>query len=153
MRHKSQVSGSAPGLGLKRVYARPEASDGTRILVDRLWPRGITKDKARIDIWLKDIAPSDSLRRRVHAKQVSWDQFVADYGRELAQEPGAGAAQELLDRVAREPVTLLYAARDETHNNAIALKAWLLGKLAGGRGVRAPAKRSERARPKKATPR
>jgi len=153
MGHKSPVSGSAAGLGVKRVYAPADASDGTRILVDRLWPRGMSKDKARIDIWLKDIAPSDTLRRRVHAKQATWDQFVVDYGRELAREPGARAAQELLARIVREPVTLLYAARDETHNNAIALKAWLLGQLAGGPGVGARAKRSERARPKKATPR
>ena len=148
MGHKSRMSGSASGLGVKRVYAPADASDGTRILVDRLWPRGMSKDKARIDIWLKDIAPSDTLRRRVHAKQVSWDEFVVDYGRELAQEPGARAAQELLARIVREPVTLIYAARDQSHNNAIALKDWLLGKLAGGRGVAASAKRSERARPK-----
>jgi uncharacterized protein YeaO (DUF488 family) len=149
----SPVSGSAPRLGVKRVYAAFDAQDGTRILVDRLWPRGIAKDKAKIDLWLKDIAPSEGLRRRVHTKQATWHEFEVDYARELAQEPGASAAQELLARIAREPVTLLYAAREETHNNAIALKNWLLGKLAVGRGAGAAAKKPPRAYAKKPAPR
>jgi uncharacterized protein YeaO (DUF488 family) len=153
MPNKSPASGSAPRLGVKRVYAPFEAQDGTRILVDRLWPRGIAKDKAKIDLWLKDVAPSEALRRRVHAKQATWHEFEIDYGRELAQEPGASAAQALLARIAREPVTLLYAAREETHNNAIALKNWLLGKLGGRGGVSARAKKPARADAKKAAPR
>lgn len=147
-----QASPSRAGsrLGVKRVYAPAEAQDGTRILVDRLWPRGIAKEKAKIDIWLKDIAPSEALRRRVHAKEVSWDEFVFDYGRELAREPGASAAQELIARIARAPVTLLYAARDEQNNNAIALKLWLLNKLAAGRARSAGPQRSARTPAKKA---
>jgi uncharacterized protein YeaO (DUF488 family) len=141
MKDKQPRLGSAARLAVKRVYAPAGAQDGTRILVDRLWPRGLAKNKAKIDIWLKDIAPSDALRRRVHAKQASWDEFVADYGRELRQEPGASAAQDLIARMARGPVTLLYAARDETHNNAVALKNWLLSKPAR----RGAAKRSHRA--------
>lgn len=114
---------------LKRVYAEPSAGDGTRILVDRLWPRGLAKDKARIDFWLKDIAPSDALRRRVHANATAWQEFLVDYGQELAQEPAASAAKDLIERIRREPVTLLYAARDETRNNAVVLKNWLQAKL------------------------
>src|SRR5262245_52875315 len=149
MRQKSPVPRSAARLGIKRVYADANPKDGTRILVDRLWPRGIAKDKAKIDIWLKDIAPSEALRRRVHAGQATWDEFAVEYARELAQEPGASAAQALLARLAREPVTLLYAARDETHNNAIALKAWLLRKLGAGRGAAHRAKRAARLEAKK----
>src|SRR6185295_16338143 len=127
----SKPTGSRPGdrIAVKRVYAPLAPQDGTRILVDRLWARGVSKDKAKIDLWLKDIAPSDGLRRRVHGGQMAWDRFVVDYGRELAQEPGASAASELLARIGREPLTLLYAARNETQNNAVALKHWLLGKL------------------------
>jgi uncharacterized protein YeaO (DUF488 family) len=140
----SKQTGSRPAdrVAVKRVYAPASPQDGTRILVDRLWPRGVSKDKAKIDIWLKDIAPSDGLRRRVHGGQAAWDAFVVDYGRELAQEPGASAASELLTRIGREPVTLLYAARNETQNNAVALKHWLLGKMrAGAGGARATASR------------
>jgi uncharacterized protein YeaO (DUF488 family) len=110
---------------LKRVYAPAEAGDGLRVLVDRLWPRGISKDKARIDLWLKDIAPSDALRRRVHADVMAWDAFVLDYAHELAREPAHGAAEELRKLLRKGPVTLLYAARDEEHNNAVALKRLL----------------------------
>jgi len=110
---------------LKRVYAPAEAGDGLRVLVDRLWPRGISKGKARIDLWLKDIAPSDALRRRVHADPSAWDAFVLDYAHELAREPAHGAAGELRKHLRKGPVTLLYAARDETHNNAVALKRLL----------------------------
>lgn len=70
-------------LQLKRVYQAPEASDGTRILVDRLWPRGVTKEKAGIDLWLKDIAPSDALRKRFHGKPQDWNAFCVAYAEEL----------------------------------------------------------------------
>jgi uncharacterized protein YeaO (DUF488 family) len=130
----------ADRVALKRVYAPHSAQDGTRILVDRLWPRGLSKDKAKIDIWLKDIAPSDGLRRRVHGDPEAWAAFVLDYGRELAQEPAASAARELLGRIDREPVTLIYAARNEAQNNAVALKDWLVGKLGAGRARAATAR-------------
>jgi uncharacterized protein YeaO (DUF488 family) len=110
---------------IKRVYAPAEAGDGLRVLVDRLWPRGIAKEKARIDLWLKDVAPSDALRRRVHADPSAWDAFVLDYAHELAHEPAQGAAEELRAHLRKGAVTLLYAARDETHNNAVALKRLL----------------------------
>jgi uncharacterized protein YeaO (DUF488 family) len=115
----------AHSLRIKRVYEPAEESDGFRVLVDRLWPRGVAKAKAHIDLWLKDIAPSDELRRRVHADPTEWNKFVSDYGRELKQEPARAAIATLQQRIGREPVTLLYAARDEVHNNAVALKHWL----------------------------
>src|SRR5271169_3286308 len=112
---------------IKRVYAPPEEGDGFRVLVDRLWPRGIAKDKARIDLWLKDVAPSDQLRRRFHGEPSKWREFVEAYGRELEEAPAAAALEILRETAGRKPVTLLYAARDEDHNNAVALKSWLEG--------------------------
>ena len=112
-------------LALKRVYEPPAPEDGTRILVDRLWSRGIARDKARIDLWLKDIAPSDALRQRFHGKPDDWDAFCVAYFAELKEPAAQAAARDLLDRLHQGPVTLLYAARDERHNNAVALRMWL----------------------------
>jgi uncharacterized protein YeaO (DUF488 family) len=112
-------------LAVKRVYEAPDVGDGTRILVDRLWPRGLAKQKARIDLWLRDIAPSDALRKRFHAKPEEWDAFCAAYEAELKRDAAEAATTELLARLRKGPVTLLYAARDEHRNNAIALKRWL----------------------------
>ncbi len=112
-------------LAIKRIYDAPGANDGTRLLVDRLWPRGIAKDRARIGLWLKDIAPSHDLRKRFHGKPDDWDAFRAAYAAELEGEAAQAAVRELRARLREGPVTLLYAARDESHNNAVALKAWL----------------------------
>lgn len=104
---------------LKRIYEQPEADDGYRILVDRLWPRGIRKADARLDAWLKDIAPSDELRKDLHAHPEKYVEFRARYERELEQH--AAVVNELRARIAAGPVTLLYAAKDTEHNNARAL--------------------------------
>jgi len=112
-------------LVLKRVYQPPHADDGTRVLVDRLWPRGIAKAKAKIDLWIKDIAPSDGLRKRFHGKPDDWDAFRAAYFSELKGAAAQAAAKELLDCLQSGPVTLLYAARNEQQNNAVALKSWI----------------------------
>ena len=106
---------------LKRIYEAPAASDGMRILVDRLWPRGIAK--AKIDLWLKDIAPSDALRKRFHGHPEDWDEFRKAYAAELTR--AGEAVKELRSHLRTGTVTLLYAARDEEHNNAAALKQWL----------------------------
>jgi uncharacterized protein YeaO (DUF488 family) len=122
--------GTVSHLQIKRVYDRPAADDGVRILVDRLWPRGLTKAKARVDVWLKDVAPSDALRHHFHGEPDEWKEFVSAYGRELAREPAKTAAADLLQRLRREPVTtLLYGSRDEVHNNAVVLKQWLERRL------------------------
>ena len=115
-------------ISLKRVYDPIAADDGTRILVDRLWPRGIAKAKAGIDLWLKDISPSDELRKRFHARPESWDEFRAAYAAELEGATARAAAAELRTLMQKGPVTLLYAAKDERHNNAVALKEWLEGR-------------------------
>jgi uncharacterized protein YeaO (DUF488 family) len=112
-------------LAIKRIYEPAQASDGTRILVDRLWPRGIAKDKARIDRWLKDIAPSDALRRRFHDQPDEWEAFCSDYFSELEGAAAQAAAKDLLEQLRHCPVTLLYAARNPARNNAVALKIWL----------------------------
>jgi uncharacterized protein YeaO (DUF488 family) len=112
-------------LKVKRIYEPAASADGVRILVDRLWPRGIAKDKAKIDLWLKAIAPSDPLRKRFHAKPEKWVEFLDAYAVELKSAAAAEATQELRRHARKGAVTLLYAARDETHNNAVALKALL----------------------------
>ena len=112
-------------LRIKRVYKPPDNEDGARVLVDRLWPRGLSRERAQIDLWLKDFAPSDALRRRFHGDQTGWDDFTTAYYAELEQAPAQSAVRTLLDRLSHGPVTLLFAARDETHNNAVALKKWL----------------------------
>src|SRR5580704_13127713 len=106
---------------IKRVYEPPSKDDGLRVLVDRLWPRGIAKAKAHIDLWLRALAPSDALRHMVHDDPSTWGEFVKAYGRELKQEPAKTAVADLRKQLRSHVVTLLYAARDEEHNNAVAL--------------------------------
>jgi len=108
-------------LRIKRAYKPPDDRDGVRVLVDRLWPRGLSREKARIDLWLKEIAPSDALRRRFHGDPGGWEDFKTAYYAELERAPAQSAFRDLLERLTREPVTLLFAARDETRNNAVAL--------------------------------
>lgn len=114
-----------PALRVKRVYEPPAADDGRRILVDRLWPRGLAKVKARIDVWLKDIAPSDALRRQFHGHPDRFDDFCRAYAAELDARPARAAVATLREQMAEGRVTLLFAARDEAHNNAVALRDWL----------------------------
>jgi uncharacterized protein YeaO (DUF488 family) len=108
---------------IKRVYARPETGDGTRILVDRLWPRGLTKEKARVDLWLKDIAPTTELRKWFGHDPEKWVEFQRRYRIELKKN--SEAVSLLKGEVAKGPVTLLYGARDEKHNEAAVLQAAL----------------------------
>lgn len=108
---------------LKRVYEEPSSKDGVRILVERLWPRGLTKKRAAVDLWLKDVAPSPELRKWFGHEPTRWEQFQRRYRRELREKK---EAVRLLKQKAREgTVTLVYAARDEEHNGALALKRHL----------------------------
>ena len=116
------------GPAVNSIYEPSQSADGTRILVDRLWPRGISKEKARVDLWLRDLAPSDALRKRFHAKPEDWDAFCAAYYAELEGAEAQAAVKELRARLRKGRVTLLYAARDEQHNNAVALQIWLTRK-------------------------
>lgn len=107
-------------ISIKRVYEGPAASDGTRILVDRLWPRGLTKEKAKVDLWLKEAGPSDALRKWFAHDPKKWAAFRDRYRRELAAK--ADCLDEIRDAEKKGPVTLVYAASDEEHNNAVALR-------------------------------
>jgi uncharacterized protein YeaO (DUF488 family) len=107
-------------IDLKRVYDPPAGSDGHRILVDRIWPRGITKAELRIDAWLKDLAPSADLRKWFGHDPAKWDEFKQRYARELEQRPDP--LDELVEKARTGHVTLVFGARDTEHNNAVALK-------------------------------
>ncbi len=111
---------------IKRVYLAPAADDGLRVLVDRLWPRGLSKEKAAIDVWMKDIAPSAALRRSFGHEASRWNEFTSAYFRELDEQEAAVCL--LLDHARRGRLTLLYAARNERCNNAVALRDYLAGK-------------------------
>ena len=108
---------------VKRVYDAPQAHDGARYLVDRLWPRAVKKTDLRINGWLKEVAPSNDLRRWFGHDPEKWAEFQRRYRAELDANPGAW--QPLIEAYQQGNVTLLYAARDTQHNNAIVLKAYL----------------------------
>ena len=110
---------------IKRVYAEAECADGLRVLVDRLWPRGLSKIEAKIDLWAKEAAPSPALRRWFGHDPAKWEEFQRRYLAELATRPqDLGSLQ---DAVAHCTVTLLYAAKDTLHNHALVLKSYLDG--------------------------
>jgi uncharacterized protein YeaO (DUF488 family) len=115
----------------KRAYAPAERADGFRVLVDRLWPRGLTRQAARIDLWAKDVAPSPELRMWFGHQPERFAAFSARYRRELVREPGRGALEVLVRRAARGTVTLVYGARDEAHNGAQVLKQEIDSALGG----------------------
>ena len=115
-------------IAVKRVYEKPSAKDGTRVLVDRLWPRGLTKQEAALDVWLKDLAPSNELRSWAHAHPESWEVFRKRYLKELGEPAPSRALQELYSLASRRKrLTLLYAFKNEEHNNAVVLKDLLDG--------------------------
>ncbi len=108
---------------IKRVYDQPNPKDGLRILVDRLWPRGISKEEAKIDVWLKSAAPSNELRKWFQHDVKKWPEFKKRYFAEL--EADTEAVNELLSYVKKSEVTLLFAAKESDHNNAVALKEYI----------------------------
>ena len=108
---------------LKRIYDQAEPGDGFRVLVDALWPRGVSKQRAQLDLWAKEIAPSAGLRTAFHHGQMAWDDFAAAYRSELNSN---GAAAALRDQLSHHPVvTLLFGAHDPRHNNAVVLAGML----------------------------
>jgi uncharacterized protein YeaO (DUF488 family) len=109
---------------VKRVYEKPSRGDGERILVDALWPRGLTKEKARVDLWLKDVAPSTSLRKWFNHQPAKWNGFKHRYYTELDDKPDL-----LMEKANKGTVTLLYGAKEERFNNAVALREYLEEKL------------------------
>lgn len=117
-------------LRIKRVYAAAEESDGYRILTDKLWPRGMTKDKAAINKWAKEITPTNSLRQWFGHKRENFQAFTDQYIAELNANPAAPAFAKLcIELLQRQNVTLLYGAKDEECNHAIVLRNWILNQV------------------------
>jgi uncharacterized protein YeaO (DUF488 family) len=114
-------------LKIKRVYERHNPEDGTRFLVERLWPRGIKKEKLRMQAWMKEAAPSPALRRWYAHDINKWEQFQERYRQELQDHPEAW--HPLLEAARQGDVTLLYSASDTQHNSALVLKSWLEAQL------------------------
>ncbi len=115
------------GVRVKRVYEPPAPEDGKRFLVDRLWPRRVKKETLRLDSWMKEVAPSDALRRWFGHDPAKWREFQRRYFAELEARPESW--EPLLEAARQGTVTLLFSARDDEHNNAVALKAFLERKL------------------------
>lgn len=139
---------------VKRIYEEPARGDGYRVLVDRLWPRGLTKSRAALDAWLRDLAPSDELRHWFHARPESWLAFRKRYLKELAL-PQAAEPLDALYRLARrrKNLTLLFASKNERHNNAVVLKDLLEGMRKPPTGTGPGAVRAMRQRQSKRMPR
>jgi uncharacterized protein YeaO (DUF488 family)/uncharacterized OsmC-like protein len=110
---------------IKRVYEQPDKDDGKRILVDRIWPRGISKDKARLSDWRKDLAPSNDLREWFGHDPERWEEFKERYQAELEEAGKMGDLRDIAERAGEENVTLLFGAKDTKHNNARALEAFV----------------------------
>jgi uncharacterized protein YeaO (DUF488 family) len=117
---------------MKRVYSEPNKQDGVRILVDRVWPRGFSKERARIDEWRKELAPSTALRKWFAHDPAKWAGFQTRYRKELAESGGIERLKELANRARHEAITLIYSAADEQHNQALVLKE-VVEELASGR--------------------
>ena len=127
LRARSAVmSISASNVRLKRAYDEPDPKDGRRLLVDRLWPRGVSKSDAAIDEWVKEIAPSTALRKWFGHDPARWDEFRERYAKEIHGHADLLAHLRALAR--DEPITLVYSARDEIHNDAVVLRQVILGR-------------------------
>ena len=134
-------------VAIKRVYEPATRSDGTRVLVDRLWPRGLTKTGAQIDEWLRDLAPSNELRRWFHARPAQWQDFRKKYLKELAQPEYQDALHRLFELAHQHKrLTLLFASKNESTNNAVVLKEVLEGARKPPRGTGAGAVQAVRKR-------
>ena len=117
---------AAGNVRLKRAYESPDPKDGTRILIDRLWPRGVSKEAAALDLWMKGIAPTAELRKWVGHDPARWDEFRRRYGDEVNSNTELFNQLRALAR--QGPITLVYSAHDEVHNDAVVLRDLLLGR-------------------------
>jgi uncharacterized protein YeaO (DUF488 family) len=137
-------------VAIKRVYESPKPSDGVRVLVDRLWPRGLTKERAGVDEWLRNLAPSNELRHWYHARPDHWQDFRKKYLEELGKPDHLEGLQRLYELAhQKKKLTLLFASKNETLNNAVVLKELLEGlrkpPTGTGPGAVAPTRRREAA--------
>src|SRR4051812_19598155 len=117
---------SRQNIAIKRIYEEPEPDDGVRVLVDRLWPRGIKKENASIDFWLKEVAPSDQLRKWFQHEPEKFPEFRQHYEAELHTPERQAALEKLHQLASQGPLTLVFAARDSEHNNAAVLRDVLI---------------------------
>ena len=120
---KGRSHGGDMNIKIKRVYEQPDKKDGERILVDRLWPRGLTKEKASVDLWLKEIAPSTELRKWFDHDPEKWKNFRGRYETEIRHNDDL--IKVLKQKARKGTITLIYGARDEKHNEALVLKQFL----------------------------
>jgi uncharacterized protein YeaO (DUF488 family) len=141
---------TAAAVRLARAYDEPSGG-GYRVLVDRLWPRGVRKEALAIDAWMKEIGPSDALRRWFGHDPARWEEFASRYRDELRVEPAAGLVTELVAQAKRGPVTLVYGAKDEEHNQAVVLREVIDEKLRRA-AARAPATKAAPPRRRAAAP-
>jgi uncharacterized protein YeaO (DUF488 family) len=138
-------------VAVKRAYEKPTTSDGTRVLVDRLWPRGLKKEAGALDAWLKDVAPSDELRRWFHARPTMWPAFRKKYLAELCTPAASAGLECLYDLASRSrKLTLVFSSRNREYNNAVILKQLLEGmrkppSTSGPKGAAASSARVARA--------
>ncbi len=117
-------------ISIKRVYEGPSDKDGIRILVDRLWPRGISKERAEINFWFKDIAPSNELRKSYHSAEIDFNEFKGRYFIELSESKSGNSLMQISEFIkAGDNITLLYGLKDEINNNAAVLKEFILDKI------------------------
>ncbi|WP_070121017.1 DUF488 domain-containing protein [Bacillus marinisedimentorum] len=115
-----------PGIQIKRIYEQPDPKDGIRILVDRVWPRGVSKEKAALDRWMKDISPSPELRKWFNHDPGRFERFKEEYEKELANdEEKMELAETVKEQALYQQITLIFSAKDECHNHAIVLRDWL----------------------------
>jgi uncharacterized protein YeaO (DUF488 family) len=131
---RTRAPARRPIISVKRAYDPAARSDGTRFLVDRIWPRGVSKEALQLDAWLKDAAPSAELRTWFDHDPDKWDEFARRYRRELDARPETW--RPILAAARRGPVTLVYGARDAAHNNAVALQAYLVFRQTARRRIR-----------------
>ncbi len=119
----SEWDGGDMTVRIKRIYEDPEEADGFRILVDRIWPRGVSKERAKLDVWLKEVAPTTELRTWFHHEEPKWPEFRKRYQAELETNPALAELRKLI--ADHDPVTLLYSAHDEAENQAVVLRDYL----------------------------
>ena len=122
-KHSARQAGLHSVIRSKRAYDPPSDEDGKRILVDRLWPRGLTKEKAAIDVWMKEVAPSPELRKWYSHDVTKWEEFQEKYRKEL--DDNQESVRKLRDMAALEDITLIFSARDSEHNSAVTLREYL----------------------------
>jgi uncharacterized protein YeaO (DUF488 family) len=135
---------------IKRAYEPAASDDGDRVLIDRLWPRGVRKEDAQIEAWMKDLAPSTELRKSFGHDPDRWPEFKRRYTEELRAPQARQAIDDVAVRAARGPVTLVYGARDTEHNDAVVLRP-IVERRARRLGMAAPSEGTSHARPRRAT--